>query len=152
MPRRMLLALAFVLTSMPLPGAAAPVLDTRLGIAEGFRNTRVMADLQAGWERLVMPWDQIQPNGPNDFSNLGRTISTKQLQTELDRGVRLVGLLEFTPRWAARDMEAGMRSPPKNLDLPFDDPRNYWGRFVAETARHYAGAIDEWVLWNEPEF
>jgi hypothetical protein len=79
------------------PAAAAPSLDTRLGIAEGFRNPAVMADIHAGWERLILPWDQVQPSGADDFSHLGITISDSQLQNELDRGERVVGLLEFTP-------------------------------------------------------
>lgn len=54
--------------------------------------------------------------------------------------------------WAEENADQGRRSPPLNLNLPFDDPNNYWGRFVAETAQHYAGRIDDWVLWNEPEF
>src|ERR1043166_5054525 len=53
-------ALALVST----PAASAPNLDPRLGIAEGFRNPSVMADISAGWERLVLPWDQVQPSGP----------------------------------------------------------------------------------------
>ncbi|TME97616.1 MAG: hypothetical protein E6I52_19130 [Chloroflexi bacterium] len=134
------------------PAAAAPNLDTRLGIAEGFRNPGVMADTHAGWERLILPWDQVQPGGADDFSHLGITISDQQLKAELDRGEHVVGLLEFTPGWAAANPDQGMRSPPINLDRPFDDPSNYWGRFVSETARHYAGRIDDWVLWNEPEF
>ena len=134
------------------PATAGPDLDTRLGIAEGFRNPSVMSDIGAGWERLILPWDQIQPGGADDFSRLGSTISDGQLRTELDRGERVVGLLEFTPGWAAANPADGMRSPPKNLELPFDDPNNYWGHFVSETARHYAGRIDDWVLWNEPEF
>ncbi len=142
--------LVLVLVSSPV--AAAPNLDPRLGIAEGFRNPGVMADSQAGWERLILPWDQVQPGGPGDFSHLGITISDGQLQDELNRGEHIVGLFEFTPAWAAADPSAGKRSPPQNLDLPFDDPNNYWGRFVSETTKHYAGKIDDWVLWNEPEF
>jgi hypothetical protein len=134
------------------PAVAAPNLDQRLGIAEGFRNPSVMADTHAGWERLILPWDQVQPDGPNDFSHLGITISDKQLQDELDRGEHVVGLFEFTPGWAQANTDQGKRSPPQNLDLPFDDPNNYWGRFISETVKHYAGRIDDWVLWNEPEF
>lgn len=136
----------------PQAGSAAGNLDTRLGVAEGFRNPSAMNDIQAGWERLILPWDQVQPSSPGDFSNLGITISNQQLQSELDRGVHVVGLLEFTPGWAAANPDAGKRSPPKNLGLPFDDQNNYWGRFVSETVKHYAGRIDDWVLWNEPEF
>jgi hypothetical protein len=134
------------------PGTAAPPLDTRMGIAEGFRNPQAMADLNAGWERLILPWDQIQPDGPDDVSRLGITISDGQLQSELDRGVHVVGLLEFTPGWAQANPDAGRRSPPRNLGLPFDDPDNYWGHFVSMTVGHYAGRIDDWVIWNEPDF
>jgi hypothetical protein len=145
-------ALVLIATLAVPPASAAPVPDTRLGVAEGFRNPAVMTDIQAGWERLILPWDQIQPAGPDDFSHLGITISADQLQNELNRGVHVVGLLEFTPGWAAANPDAGMRSPPKNLDLPFDNPNNYWARFVSTTVKHYVGKIDDWVLWNEPEF
>jgi hypothetical protein len=142
-----------VATLVSSPGVQAQTnLDTRLGIAEGFRNPSVMTDTHAGWERLILPWDQIQPSGAGDFSHLGITISDKQLQDELSHGINIVGLFEFTPAWAAANPDAGRRSPPQNLNLPFDDPNNYWGRFVYETVRSYAGRIDDWVLWNEPEF
>jgi hypothetical protein len=152
MVARPLLAALTVSLLLATPGTAAPPLDTRFGVAEGFLNPSAMADLNAGWERLILPWDQIQPDGPDDFSRLGITISAQQLQGELDRGTRVVGLLEFTPEWAAANPDQGKRSPPRNLMLPFDDPNNYWGRFVSETVRHYAGRIDDWVIWNEPEF
>jgi len=147
----LLLALTALLVAVP-PGAAAPPLDTRFGVAEGFRNRDAMADLSAGWERLILPWDQIQPDSADDFSRLGSTISDAQLQAELDRGIHVVGLLEFTPGWAQANPDAGKRSPPRNLGLPFDDPNNYWGRFVGQTVAHYRGRIDDWVIWNEPEF
>jgi hypothetical protein len=146
----LLLCLALALVSQP--AVAAPSLDSRLGIAEGFRDPAAMADIQAGWERLVLPWDQVQPDGPGDFSNLGNTISDAQLQAELNRGIHVVGLFEFTPDWAQANPDQGKRSPPRNLDLPIDDPDNYWARFVSETARRYAGRIDDWVIWNEPDF
>jgi hypothetical protein len=127
-------------------------LDPRFGIAEGFRNPGVMANIGAGWERVVLPWADIQPDGPDDFSWLGRTLPPAQLAGELDRGVKMAGLLQFTPTWAATNVDDAGRSVPKNLDLPDDDPHNYWGRFVYETVRYYAGRIDEWIIWNEPEF
>jgi hypothetical protein len=146
-------ALALLLTALlSQPATAAQTLDQRLGIAEGFRNTGVMADSHAGWERLILPWDQVQPDGPGDFSHLGITISDSQLQTELNRGDHVVGLFEFTPGWAQANTDQGKRSPPLNLNLAYDDPNNYWGNFVSQTAKHYAGRIDDWVLWNEPEF
>src|SRR5947207_10771359 len=80
-------ALALLLMALVSPSAwAAPSLDSRVGIAEGFRNPGAMSDIQAGWERLVLPWDQVQPDGPGDFSHLGITISDTQLQAEITRG------------------------------------------------------------------
>ena len=111
-----------------------------------------MADLGAGWERIVLSWADIQPDGPDDFSWLGRTVPPRSVASELNRGVRLAGLLQFTPGWASTDANDPGRSVPKNLDLPDDDPNNYWGRFVYETVRYYTGLIDEFIVWNEPEF
>jgi hypothetical protein len=135
--------------------AATPVgntLDARFGIAEGFRDPEVMADIGAGWERVVISWADIQPNGPDDFSWLGRTLPPRALAGELNRGEHMAGLLQFTPDWAATNADDSGRSVPRNLELPDDDPNNYWGRFVYETVRYYAGMIDEWIVWNEPEF
>jgi hypothetical protein len=146
-----------MLLAIAVPAHAAPadsqrVADARFGVAEGFRNPAVMADIGAGWERLILPWDQIQPDRPGDFSNLGRTITTAQIQTELNRGTRIAGLFQFTPGWAAINPADGKRAVPKNLDLPFDDPNNYFGQYVYQTAKFYAGQIDQWIIWNEPEF
>ena len=81
--------------------AAGQIADSRFGVAEGFRNPGVMADIGAGWERLILPWDQIQPDRPGDFSHLGQTLTRRQIQSELDRGTRIAGLFQFTPGWAA---------------------------------------------------
>ena len=142
------------ITPLPLQTPNPGGLDPRFGIAEGFRNPGVMADIGAGWERVVLSWADIQPDGPDDFSWLGRTLPPYVLAGELNRGVRMAGLLQFTPGWAAiaTDLEDPGRSVPRNLDLPDDDPRNYWGRFVYETVKYYTGRIDEWIVWNEPEF
>jgi hypothetical protein len=113
-----------VVPAYAAPAAVGPVADTRFGIAEGFRNPSVMADIGAGWERLVLPWDQIQPDKPGDFSKLGQTLTRGQLQIELNRGTKVAGLFQFTPGWAASNPDDGKRSVPKNLGLAFDDPNN----------------------------
>jgi hypothetical protein len=134
------------------PANVGPVADNRFGIAEGFRNPGVMADIGAGWERLILPWDQIQPDKAGDFSHLGQTLTKTQIQTELDRGTKVAGLFQFTPFWAASNPDDGKRAVPKNLNLAFDDPKNYFGQYVFQTAKYYAGQIDQWIVWNEPEF
>src|SRR5438105_199751 len=48
-------------TPTPTP---APRLDPHFGIAEGFRDPELMAEIGAGWERVILSWADIQPNGP----------------------------------------------------------------------------------------
>ena len=146
------LVTATVVPASAEPSNAPPVLDTRFGVAEGFRNPGAMADIGAGWERLILPWNQIQPDAPGDFSNLGHTVTKAQIQNELNRGTHVAGLLQFTPNWAATNPNDGERAVPRNLDLPFDDPDNYFGQYVYQTAKYYSGQIDQWIIWNEPEF
>jgi hypothetical protein len=142
-----------VVLATAVPASAAPVIaDTRFGVAEGFRDPTVMSDIGAGWERLILPWDQIQPANAGDFSHLGQTLTKSQVQTELNRGTHVAGLLQFTPNWAAANPGDGARSVPKNLNLPYDDPNNYFGQYAYQTAKYYAGQIDQWIVWNEPEF
>jgi hypothetical protein len=64
----------------------------------------------------------------------------------------VAGLLQFTPTWAATNPADGKRSVPRNLDLPFDDPNNFFGQYVYQTVQYYNGQIDQWIVWNEPDF
>ena len=137
-----LFTLAIVAAAV-MPAYADTVADTRFGVAEGFRNPSVMADIGAGWERLILPWDQIQPDKPGDFGKLGQTLTKNQIQTELNRGTKVAGLLQFTPGWAAANPDNGKRSVPKNLNLPFDDPNNYFGQYAYQAVKYYSGQIDQ---------
>ena len=141
-----------VVPAYAAPSNVGPVADTRFGVAEGFRNPTVMADINVGWERVVLPWDQIQPDKAGDFSHLGQSLPKSQLQTEISRGTAIAGLFQFTPAWAAANPADGKRSVPQNLGLAFDDPNNYFGQYVYQTTRFYAGQINQWIMWNEPEF
>ena len=139
-------------TPVPEPVITQPVRqvgDLRFGIDEGIRNDAVMADTGAGWQRVVLPWSGMQPDAPTQ--PLQQTLPNGPIDAALKRGVRVAGLLEFTPAWARENPAAGEGSPPRNLELAYDDPNNYWGRFVFQTARAYAGRIDEWIIGNEPD-
>ena len=118
---RIALAIVFTLTTMTglNPGVGARAeglsprpLDRRFGVAEGFRNAPAMAEIGAGWERVVLSWAQVQPDRPGDFAWLGRTLPSSLLRAEVDRGVRVAGLLQFTRAWAQTDPDHGERSVP----------------------------------------
>jgi hypothetical protein len=91
------------------PASAGQLADTRFGVAEGFRNPGVMADIGAGWERLVLPWDQIQPGKAGDFGHLGQTLTRTQVQGELSRGTHMAGLLQFSGLRQDRVLPDGRR-------------------------------------------
>ncbi len=105
-------------------------------------------DLRIQWERLTFQWASLQPNGPQDW-NAFATGLDKPYDAELQSGRQLVGLLLKTPAWAAVNPRNAASSPPKGLDLPWNDPGNYWGNFVYRIVKHYTGKIDDWIVWNE---
>jgi hypothetical protein len=109
------------------------------------------AALNAGvkWQRLIFPWDQIQPNNGSQFEK--GYFSDADVDGQRALGFELVGVTLYTPRWAARDPRFGGRSVPANLQLPIDDPRNHWAAYVKRLVGHFRGRIDTWVFYNEPD-
>lgn len=136
--------------SRPVTPVASWGFSPSFGVVEAFRHEAARY-LGIGWERLVFSWSHIQPNGPGDW-RADLYFPPHMLQRELDRGREVVGLLQFTPSWAARDSGSGERSVPRNLTAPAESPDNHWARFAGRMAAHYRGRIDRWILWNEPEF
>jgi hypothetical protein len=141
-----------------LPGDGAPRLlppvessDPRFGLVEAFRvaDRGYPATLGARYERLVFWWSGLQAR-PGAALN-PHYLPLAWLDRERAAGIELVGLLIHTPDWAAANPADGPRSVPRNLDLPWDHPDNYWARFVERVARDYAGRIDDWIIWNEPD-
>jgi hypothetical protein len=130
--------------------AASALSSPRFGAAEAFRYDG-SAQLGINWERIIFSWSDIQPGGPNDW-RADFYFPPETLQKELNRGMDVVGLLQFTPAWAAQNPGDGQRSIPKNLSTAAGSSENYWASFAGRMAAHYKGRIDKWVIWNEPEF
>jgi len=126
-------------------------LDPRFGVAESFAEPTAMADIGAGWTRVLLTWNGVQRTGPDDWRGFGRVVREPMLDAEVARGMRVAAVLHYTPGWAATDPAHGDRAVPRNLYLPFDDPENYFGNFVYETVRYYHGRIQDWIIWNEPD-
>jgi hypothetical protein len=122
-----------------------------LGAVDAWMAPERAAEANVRWSRLVFDWSALQRTGPDDWSGhwLEGGGDEARLDLELRTGRRVVGLLARTPTWAAPSGAAG--DPPQNLDLPYDDPRNYWGRYVSAVVARYAGRVDDWVIWNEPD-
>jgi hypothetical protein len=125
--------------------AGPPAAKNPFGIVDAFQYPQQRAASGAGWERVEFWWNEIQPDDSTEHLP-PQTISDAQLQTELAAGMSVVGLLGNPPAWATRD-----GSTPANLDLPIDDPRNAWAAFVRYMVTTYAGRINQWIVWNEPD-
>jgi len=125
--------------------AAGP--DYRFGVVEAYAAPTAATALGAGWTRATFEWNRIQPNGPDEWNVT--PISDQALANELVQGRQVVGLLITTPGWAT-DVGIGP-GVPQGLYLPTDDPNNRWATFVRTIVARYAGRIDHWTIWNEPE-
>ncbi len=138
--------------NQPAPAAVTPLPpvstdDPRFGIVQAYENPRLAMNAGAKWERAPFFWNKAQPSGPSDWLPDQFEMTSAQLQKELADGMQVVGQIGNPPDWATKD-----GSTPKNLDQPWQSPDNYWAQFVYKLAQTYAGKIDTWVLWNEPDF
>ncbi len=135
----------------PTATATAPADKERFfGAVQAIYNPDRAAQAGVTWERLIFPWSLIQKQGPTVWND--GYFSDQQISQELSRGIQIVGLATYTPQWATSTPQHPQpTNVPANLYLPFDDPKNYWGQFMYKLASHYAGQINTWVIWNEPD-
>jgi hypothetical protein len=123
--------------------------DARFGAVQAIFAPQAAAAAGVKWERLIFPWNEIQPNGPSDFEQ--GWFTDEQINAEIARGIQVVGITLYTPTWAARDPQHEARSVPRNLQLSINDPQNYWAAYIRRLVAKYRGRIDTWVILNEPD-
>jgi hypothetical protein len=123
--------------------------DPRFGIVQSIHAPDLAQAAGASWERIIFPWSRMEPRPgsfePGDFSRA-------QIEAQVARGFTEVGVVIYTPDWAAwNPVRPHPKSVPRNLYLPWDHPDNYWGQFTGRLAANYRGLVDHWVIWNEPD-
>ena len=139
----LLICLSLFLTVLYTPAGAQTTGDWRFGVVESYTAPNSARELGTAWTRIRFQWADAQTGGPDSWTP---QISDEQIEQELAAGRLVVGLLIGIPEWAVD--EDGL---PQGLWLPYDDPGNTWGSFVRQIAERYAGRIDHWVIWNEPD-
>jgi hypothetical protein len=146
--RRWVFLLLTVLLLLPLFPASAQVAipDYRFGVIEAYDAPWAATELGAGWTRVTFRWNEVQPDGPDQW-NL--PITDEQLNLELAQGRQVIGLITNCPGWAT-DTSRGV-GVPVGLYLGHNDPNNLWAVFVRALVARYAGRIDHWIVWNEPD-
>jgi hypothetical protein len=128
-----------------VPTTASPP-DPRFGAIETYDAPGAAADMGAGWTRIPFLWAQMQPSGTHEWFP---PISDEALALELAQGRQPVGLVITTPGWAT-DMSIGP-GVPYGLHTGHNDPNNLWANFLRSLVTTYAGRIDRWIIWNEPD-
>lgn len=125
--------------------------DARFGVDEAYLKANRADTLGARWSRIPFIWRYIQPSGPGSWNPfaLGSHGTDAVVDAELAHGRAVVGMLLGTPSWARQNNAWGDASAPINIDLPWTNPRNYWAAYCYKMARHFAGRIDDWIIWNE---
>ncbi len=141
----------------PLPASGPPIAvtplppvtssDPHFGIVQAFEASGPALAAGARWERVPFFWNKAQPTDATEWLPDQFLMSQATLGQELAAGMQIVGQIGNPPAWAVKD-----GSTPKNLNLPWNDPTNYWGQFVYKLAQTYAGKVDTWIIWNEPDF
>jgi hypothetical protein len=140
-----LFALLLGLAQPFLVTAATP--ERRFGAIDTFDNPAAATQLGAGWTRVRFPWADMQPNDSGQWNT--SFFTDEQLNRELAAGREVVGLIVNTPPWALQD--GNVPGVPSGLTLPDDDPNNLWAAFVRKIVSQYAGRINHWIIWNEPD-
>ena len=140
-----MLAILLGLAQPFLVTAATP--DRRFGAIDTFDNPAAATQLGAGWTRVRFPWADMQPNDSGQWNT--SFFTDEQLNRELAAGREVVGLIVNTPPWALED--GNIPGVPSGLTLPDDDPNNLWAAFVRKIVSQYAGRINHWIIWNEPD-
>lgn len=129
------------------PGGA-PLAD-RLCLAQGIshgvandslraRQIELLAATGVRLVRLDFRWASIErERGTFDFSAHDPVVDAADAA-----GVEVLAILAYGVPWATSAEATDEFYPP-------DDPADF-ARYAAEVARHYAGRIDRFEIWNEP--
>jgi len=133
--------------ALPVVRAQDPPPDARFGAVEAFWDPASATEAGVAWERILFYWSELQPHGPEDWN--GYHVQGVWLEWAAAQGREVVGLLKHTPAWTTDGLPGC--GVPHGLELPVDDPGNLWATFVRRVVGMYAGQIDHWIVWNEPD-
>ncbi len=101
-----------------------------------------LADMRAlgvGWIRIDVGWNDVQPKDAltYDWTKTDAVVSAAQAH-----GLKVLGVLAYSPSWAR---PYGCKSPSCAPVL-----NSTFATFAGKAAARYAGKIDQWEVWNEP--
>lgn len=91
------------------------------------------------WAREEFEWDVVEPtDGSYSFTAYDNVVAAYK-----EHDIKVLGLLTYSSDWAS--------SNPGSQYAEFYMPdEKAWRDYVGTVAEHYAGDIDTWEIWNEP--
>lgn len=127
---------------------AAPTPLARVGVSGGTnligsdpeivdRSMRAMNTLGVSLLRMDIAWPAVEPaDGVWNWAATDAVVDSARRH-----GIEVLGILDYTPAWAA-----GRAGPIS--ERPASAAR--FGEFAADAARHLAGRVETFEIWNEP--
>ncbi|MDQ6695787.1 MAG: hypothetical protein M3014_15485 [Chloroflexota bacterium] len=100
-------------------------------------------DIGVKWSREEMSWANLEPDEQGSY-NWGAY--DPWINELVKRGVGIIGTIQTTPSWASG---VGQGSADWYWYVP-RNPQDFVD-FSYQAALHYAGKINVWEIWNEPD-
>jgi hypothetical protein len=100
-------------------------------------------DLGVKWSREEMSWANLEPDEKGVYNWSAYDTWINDLNK---RGIGVIGSIQTTPSWASgvgHDRSDWYWHTPRN-------PQDF-ADFAYAAAAHYAGKVDVWEIWNEPD-
>lgn len=111
--------------------------------SERFAMLDAATDLGVKWSREEMSWANLEPYEKGSYNWGAFDTWVNEL---IKRDIKVVAAIQTTPAWASG---ASTSQPDWYWQVP-RNPQDFVD-FVAAAAQHYAGRIDTWEIWNEPD-
>jgi hypothetical protein len=97
--------------------------------------------LHIGWIRIDFDWSVIQPTNSTSYN---WTQYDQVIAAANARGIKVLGLIGYTPKWARGLGCTSEACPPANDDA--------FASFASAVVTRYASkGLHDWEIWNEPD-
>lgn len=106
-------------------------------LAAGYKK---LAAAGVRWVRIDMGWKSFESKGPGQVAKWYVRKSDLAVNQARAHGLHVLAMLWSTPKWANGN---------KTRNVGPSDPAQY-ARFAGWAAKHFAGRVEAWEMWNEP--
>jgi hypothetical protein len=105
----------------------------------------MMGEAGMGWVRADFDWHLVEPeDGKLSLEQYDRLYEDCEAN-----GVKILGVLGYVPPWASSappnsTWDTIIHSPPSSVER--------FAEYVGQVVGYFAGRIDHWEIWNEPNY